>query len=326
MSKMRVAVLRGGPSEEFDVSLRSGERVLEALRRLEFDARDIVITRTGEWLHHGRERDPHEVLHGVDAVFIALHGAYGEDGTVQRLLERFGVPYTGSGSYSSTIAMHKAIAKDHLRDEDIAMPRHFIVSSDSTGMLDRVSSSIGQLFGPRYMVKPVAGGSSIGATRADNIHMLLLALTETLKTYSDVIVEEFIEGREVTCGIIESFRGQALYALPAVEIVPGQRSFFDYEAKYDGKTTEICPSSFPNDTKMRIEFIARTAHERLGLSQYSRSDMIVGNDGHVYYLETNTLPGLTAESLFPKALDAIGASYDSFIAHLLTHATERQRR
>ena len=325
MAQMRVAVLRGGPSEEFDVSLRTGENVLGALERLPFESRDIVITRSGEWLQHGRARDHHEVLHGVDVVFVALHGAYGEDGTVQRILERFGVPFTGSGSYSSTIAMHKAIAKDHLRSLDIAMPRHFIVTRESIGILDRLADSISHLFGPKFMVKPVKGGSSIGVIRADNAHMLMQALTETLSKYDDAIVEEYIEGREVTCGVIEAFRGQPLYALPSIEIVPTDRAFFDFDAKYSGRTKEICPSSFTPALKARIETIAKSANEQLGLSKYSRSDMIVGNDGHVYYLETNTLPGLTSESLFLKSLDAIRASYDLFIEHLLTHATNRRR-
>lgn len=322
----RVAILRGGPSEEFDVSLKTGEAVIRALEDSHYVTRDIVITRDGEWLLHGRSRDPHEVLAGVDVVFNALHGAYGEDGTVQRLLERFGVPFTGSSSYAAALAMNKAIAKDHLRHHRIAMPRHFVVNRESRSTLDRVVQTINHLFGSRFMVKPVNGGSSIGAVRADNEHMLMLALVRALEKYEQVIVEEWIDGREVTCGVIEGFRNTPLYALPSIEIVHPENRFFDYEAKYSGTTTEIVPSPFNLETKRRIEEIAKTVHTTLGLSQYSRSDMIVGKDGHIYFLEVNTLPGLTSESLIPKALSAIGAPYRVLIEHLLTDALERSTR
>ncbi len=327
MARINVAVLRGGPSDEFDVSLKTGAEVLRALPSDRYAPRDVVITKTGEWLQNGKQRDPHEVLHGVDVVFNALHGSYGEDGTVQRLLERFGVPYTGSRSYSAMLAMNKAIAKDHLRDADIALPRHFLVSHDSFDSLDRVAHSITELFGPMYMVKPVMGGSSVGTMKADNVHMLLLALRRLLTTYEQVLVEEYIEGREATCGVIDDFRGQSQYVLPSIEIIPPSSvPFFNYDAKYSGLTREICPSTFSKQVKERIASVALTAHTLLGLSDYSRTDVIVGNDGHVYFLEVNTLPGLTADSLFPKALQAVGAPYGQFLDHLLTRALERDRR
>lgn len=323
MSKIRVAVLRGGPSDEYEVSLRTGENVLRALDVHAYHPYDVVITKGGEWLQTGRVREPHEIVHSVDVVFNALHGAYGEDGTVQRILERYGVPYTGSNSYASAIAMNKAIAKDHIRHLNIKLPRHFVVGESARSNTIGMARSIHALFDTKYIVKPIAGGSSVGVVRADNELELASALYNTLDRFAQVIVEEFIEGIEATCGVIEDYRNSELYTLPPVEIRPhSERQVFDYDAKYGGMVDELCPSTFDDTVKREIERISRLVHQSLGLSQYSRSDFIV-NDNGVYFLEVNTLPGLTTESLFPKALSAVGAEYSHFIHHLLTRAHER---
>lgn len=324
MSKTRVLVLRGGPSEEFDVSLKSGESVLSALPRSRYEPMDIVITRGGEWLLESRVRAPHEILHMGDVVFNALHGSYGEDGQVQRILERSGIPFTGSRSYPSAIAMNKAITKDKVRDVGVYLARHMVVGQSALSNPEGMARSITSLFGKRYIVKPINGGSSIGTLRADNEHELALALTKVLRTYEQALIEEFIEGREATCGVVENFRGHQLYALPPIEIVPPEGSLlFDYDAKYSGKSQEICPSRFSKAEKDVIEQAAKRVHEALGLSHYSRSDFIVTPQG-IYFLEVNTLPGLTTESLIPKALAAVGATYGEFVDHLITQALERR--
>lgn len=324
MSKIRVAVLRGGPSEEYEVSLRTGEQVLAALDRKLYQPVDVVVTKGSEWLQAGRLREPHEVLTGIDVVFNALHGAYGEDGTVQRILERHGVPFTGSASYSSALAMNKAITKDHLRHLDIHLPRHFVVGESARENTLGMAKSINALFNTRYIVKPMSSGSSLGVIRADNETELASALATALSNFSQVLVEEYIEGREATCGVIEDFRNASLYALPPIEIVPKSTTgIFDYDSKYGDETEEKCPSTFSAKDKHEIERIAKLVHETLGLSQYSRSDFMVSGDS-VYFLEVNTLPGLTRQSLFPKALHAVGANYSHFIHHLLTSARERR--
>lgn len=325
MSKVRVLVLRGGPSEEYDVSLRTGESVLQALAGSAYEPIDVIITRNGEWLHQGRERDAHVVLHSSDIVFNALHGSYGEDGQVQRLLERAGVPFTGSRSYPSAIAMNKAITKDTIRECGVLLARHMVVGSSALRNIEAMAHSIAELFGPKYIVKPVNGGSSIDTERANNEHELSLVLSRILSTHEQVLVEEFIEGREATCGVIENFRGEAIYALPAIEIVPPKNAgFFAANVKYTGESEEICPGRFSRSEKDSIEQAAKKVHEILELSQYSRSDFIVSPQG-VYFLEVNTLPGMTTESLFPKALQAVGVAYPDFITHLLTQALSRSR-
>lgn len=319
MKNKRVAVLRGGPSEEYDVSMKTGEQVIASLRRLGVEVVDITVNKKGNWLVHGFERDPKDALVFADTVFVALHGAYGEDGTVQRELDRIGIPYTGSRSYPSALAMNKILTKDVLRAAGVKTAPHLRVTRAGTD-LRRVASTIESLFGPTYMVKPVNSGSSIGTYKAHGALELLRALTEALQTREEILVEQFIKGREATVGVVEGLRGQDLYSLPPIEIVPPHsRGFFDYEVKYNGETEEICPGRFSRDEKTALETAARLAHQSLGLSHYSRSDFIVSDKG-IYFLETNTLPGLTKESLLPKALQAVGHNYDDFIEHLIRSA------
>jgi D-alanine-D-alanine ligase len=254
-------------------------------------------------------------------VFIALHGSYGEDGTVQRILERLHIPYTGSGSYASAIAMNKSATKDHVKrsTDKVKMARHLKVTRDGATDLRQLAESIKSLFGPEYVVKPNDGGSSIG-TKLVSATELYTTLVDALEHHDALIVEERIQGREATVGVLEGFRGQQFYQLPEIEIVPPSKSnFFSADVKYTGETDEICPGRFGRAEKDVLLEHALLVHKVLGLRQYSRSDFIVANDG-VYFLEVNTLPGLTAQSLFPKAIEAVGGSYKELVLHLLETA------
>jgi len=320
MHKIRVAVVRGGLSSEHKVSLWTGATVLENIDRDLFEPLDIIITKSGEWLHNGKVRLPEHILHSVDVVFNALHGSYGEDGTIQRLFDRYGVPYTGSKAFASGIAMNKIYTKNFLKDTGIKVPKHVHVTKDSLKDVGRISEKIVDMYGPQYVIKPVSSGSSVGTMMVKNPLLLTQALTDALSRFDEVMVEAKIPGREATCGVIDRYRGESTYALPPVEIVvPHTSEFFDESVKYTGETQEICPSRFDHHIKKEIERISKDVHTVLDLSQYSRSDFIVADDG-IYFLEVNTLPGLTKESLFPKALEAVGTSYSSFITHLITDA------
>jgi D-alanine-D-alanine ligase len=312
---MRVAVLRGGPSEEYDVSIQTGASVIRALDPHRYEVVDVVISKQGDWLLRGVRREPRDIFHMVDVVFVALHGAYGEDGTVQRLMDSTGVKYTGSRAFSAAIAMHKGLTKDRLETHGVKMARHMLVGKDALQNVVGAATAIAALFGPRYIVKPVSGGSSVGTIFAESPVMLEQALRTSLEVYDQVIVEEYVEGKEATCGVVEGFRDRKHYALPPVEIRRAT-PVWGYEAKYDGSVEEVCPGNFSREEKEEIERIALLAHDTLGLSHYSRSDFIVAGDG-VYFLEVNTLPGLTPTSLLPKALEAVGCSYAAFIEHLL---------
>ncbi len=325
MHKTRVAILRGGLGDEAKISLSSGAAVLSELDRTRFEPIDVVITNCGEWLVDGHVRYPERILSVVDVVFIALHGTYGEDGTVQRLLERFCVSYTGSKPFPSSIAINKVLTKDALRNTGIKMAPHFTVSRESKNKLPVIAERIADMFGPQYVIKPINSGSSVGTMMVKNPALLPQALSDALLHYDEVMVEARIMGREATCGVVERYRNQALYALPPIEIIPPEQAdFFDYTVKYNDTTQEICPGNFSRSIKDDIESMSKLVHERLGLSQYSRADFMVADDG-VYFLETNTLPGLTRQSLLPKALDAVGGTYSDFLTHLLTDAVARRK-
>lgn len=320
MHKIRVAVVRGGPSDEYKVSLWTGATVLENIDMHLFEPLDVIISRSGDWMYSGKVWNPEFLLRTVDVVFNALHGTYGEDGTIQRLLDRYGVPYTGSKALASSIAMNKITTKNFLKDTDVVTAPHVHVSRDSLEDVPRIAEKIIDMFGPRYVIKPVNSGSSVGTMMVKNPLVLSQAIGDALSRYDEIMVEAHIAGREATCGIINRFRGEEVYALPPIEIVvPKTSEFFDESAKYSGVTEEICPARFQNSIKKQIMDVSKRVHETLNLSQYSRSDFIIAGDT-VYFLEVNTLPGLTKESLLSKAITAIGGTYTSFITHLLTDA------
>ena len=313
----RVAVLRGGPSTEYDVSLKTGSEVLRALRELDYPHKDVVITRKGEWLDSGIVRSPEKALEAVDVVFIALHGQYGEDGQVQRILQRLNIPFTGSNAFTSSVAFNKELTKQSLKDHGISMPKHHRLGREHLNYLAPEIDLIIERIGEETFVKPVGGGSSIGARYIPHRDALRAALEELLREYDSVMVEEFIRGREATVGVLQHFRDQEHYVLPAIEIVPpGGSPYFSYDVKYNGTTQEICPGRFSYQEKAKLNEAALAVHKALHCDHYSRSDFIVRN-GDVYLLEVNTLPGLTSESLFPKAAAAVGLDFKELVRHLV---------
>ena len=299
--------------------MQTGSGVIDALTAEGYDVKDIIISRKGEWLLHGFVKQPVHALLDVDAVFIALHGAYGEDGTVQRILERLHIPYTGSDAYASALAMNKSLTKDYLKKHvpSIKMAPHLKITRSGTANLAQVVHTVGELFGPEYVIKPISGGSSIGtllATKAD----LHRAVDHAFADNEELLIEKRIIGKEATVGILEGFRDIKHYPLPPIEIVPpASASFFSHDVKYSGETEEICPGRFSRAEKDELMEIATQVHTALGLRQYSRSDFIVAEDG-IYFLEVNTLPGLTAQSLFPRSMEAVGSSYKELVVHLLS--------
>jgi len=316
----RVAVLRGGPSEEYDVSMLSGNAVLQALAESDYSRRDITISKVGDWYSDGRKLTIDQALSDIDVVFIALHGSYGEDGQIQRILERKNIPFTGSRALASGIAFNKEMTKHTMRPHGVTMAKHRRIHRDERHTLkDEVAQIIADL-GTELFVKPIASGSSFGAKRIKDSLLLQETLEELLDKYDQLLIEEHIAGTEATVGVLGDFRGERLYTLPAVEIIPPmEHDFFTYENKYDGSTTELVPGRFSPQVKAEMARIATLAHESVGCRQYSRSDFLVRN-GEVYFLEINTLPGLTNQSLLPKSAEAIGLSFKDLIAHLIETA------
>ncbi|MFZ2167929.1 MAG: D-alanine--D-alanine ligase [Minisyncoccia bacterium] len=318
-----VGVLRGGPSREHDVSLRTGAAMLANLPEDRFLARDLYIDKLGQWHDRGRPTTPDRALRQIDVALVGLHGEYGEDGEVQKLLERFGVPYTGTGSFGSYLAMHKLMAKMHAREAGLLTPdfRHVERVEDGPEIVHEIIRTFAQ----PVVVKPVGWGSSIGVSIVGGYAPVLAAIEQLFaEGAGSVLVEEYIRGREATAGVVEGLRGEELYLLPTIEIIPpAEAGFFASHVKYSGDTREVCPGNFSRVIHEDLQLAAKTMHRALGLRHYSRSDFIVTPKG-VYYLETNTLPGLTEESLIPKSLAAVGVPFPDFLSHLVGLALGRR--
>lgn len=314
--KIRVAVLRGGPSSEYEVSLNTGRHILSLLQdHPRYEPIDIFISKDGEWHKSGIVHEPHRALAHTDVVWNALHGEYGEDGQVQRILENLQIPFTGSSSLASAVSMNKVLSKDIYTRHGLLTPRHEVFDENLSE--DRLLYIFKNYMHP-LVVKPANAGSSIGMSIVHSFNELMAAIRHALEYSRMAMVEELIRGKEATCGVVESVRGEKIYALLPVEIrKPKGVHLFDYNLKYSGEAEEICPGNFTRAEQKHVEEMARKAHEVLGLRHYSRSDFIVTRGGKVYILETNSLPGFTHESLLPKALHAVGWKPRHFVDHVL---------
>ncbi len=321
--KTRVAVLRGGPSSEFDVSLQTGAGVLKNLPE-HYEAVDVFIDKKGIWHIGGLPIDPVNLHRKADVAFNAMHGEYGEDGTVQQLLENIGMPFTGSGSLASAIGMNKHLAKKFFIDNGIKTPIHRVLASED--IHPNLAHEIWTTFTQPSVIKPANAGSSVGVTIAHTLADVKQGLEKAFGVSDKVLVEEFIKGREATCGVMEGFRGKDHYALMTVEIVPKKhQKFFDYESKYSSESgaEEICPGNFTKAETEEIQKIAVLAHKVINAKHYSRTDFMVHPKRGIYCLEINTLPGLTPNSLLPKEMVAAGSSYSELLDHVIKLALKK---
>lgn len=315
MSRTTVGVLRGGTSSEYNLSLKTGAAMLNALPEDTYDARDILIDKTGVWHYRGAPATPARALAQVDVVLNALHGGVGEDGTVQRILELSGVPYAGSRPLQSALTLNKARAKEILTNAGIRMPQGISFSASAgidTGEMARMAH---QRFAPPYIVKPVNEGAALGVRLAHSIVQLPEMIADALDTFGSVLIEEFIRGDEATVGIIHDFRGEALYALPPA-YVKKEGPHLDRSHHENGMLVHHAPGGFSYVQKQSLMDLAKTAHTILALNHFSRSDFIV-TPRHIYLLEVNTNPGLYPGASFPTMLAAVGSSVTEFLEHAI---------
>jgi len=326
---MKVGVLRGGPSSEYDVSLSTGGQILANLSD-EHEGHDILIDKQKVWHFKGLPVSPARAARQVDVFFNALHGEYGEDGKVQSILDQIGVPYTGSGSAASAFGMDKPKARELFRQAGLRVPPGLTLDTQAASAAE-LAQLVFSKISPPWVVKPASGGSSVGLYLARTLPELASMIEVAAEHSTNLLIERHIRGREVTCGVVDNFRGQEVYALPPIEIRhPENRAVWTYEDKYNGATEELCPAPLGDKLNREIERLALAAHEALGLRHYSRSDFIIpaspadGSSQGIYILEVNSLPGLTKESLLPKSLAAIGCNYSNFLDHVIRLATERR--
>jgi D-alanine-D-alanine ligase len=296
---LNITVMLGGPSAEREVSLVSGAAVTQALRSLGHTVQELD-PRTPDWT----------LLAGTEVVFLALHGTYGEDGTVQQRLEELGVPYTGCGPEASRVAFDKVLTKQRCVDAGIPTARFLVLSSPDA------SWPMG--WQPPVVLKPVRQGSSVGLQFVERVADWSAALAESFRFDSQVLVEERIVGRETTVGILGD------EVLPLVEVRPKQGGY-DYRNKYTAGMTEyFCPAPFDALTTERIQAAALGAFRAIGGRDYSRVDVMVTAEGQPVVLEVNTLPGMTETSLLPKAAAAAGISYEQLCQRMVELALRRE--
>ena len=296
---MNITVMLGGPSAEREVSLRTGAAVAKALRSLGHEVIELD-PKTPEWNLHSK----------AEVVFLALHGTYGEDGTVQKQLDRLGVPYTGCNAEASRLAFDKVLTKQCCVKAGVPTAKFVTVTSASTPFPEG--------FSPPLVVKPVRQGSSVGLQFVDRVEDWPNAIATALKFDTEVLVEERIIGRETTVGILGG------KVLPVVEVRPKAGSY-DYQNKYTAGATEyFCPADFDAATTERIQAAALGAFKAIGGRDYSRVDVMVRADGSPVVLEVNTLPGMTETSLLPKAAAAAGMNYGELCQRMVDLALARK--
>lgn len=331
---VRIAVVFGGDSMERDVSVASASQVVAALRERGHEVLAVD-------LHRGLLSPPDEraLLGGridvtppariersglpalvasvdwrdVDLVFLALHGGAGEDGTIQSVLDLAGLPYTGSGRLGSALAWDKGIAKQLFRAAGVATPDWLIAPA--------TAAEVAAELGFPVIVKPTGQGSTVGLSLVERPEDLDAAIDAAALFDSDVMLERYVPGRELTVGILED------EALAVGEIVPATGDIFDYEAKYQaGGADEIFPADVSAETTARVQALGLAAHRALKLDDYSRVDFRMDRDGGLWCLEVNTLPGLSSGSLLPRAAAAVGIDFAELCERICRAALRRRRR
>lgn len=346
MKKMlNVAVFMGGPSAEHEVSLKSGAQILKALDRKKYRVTPVLITKNGLWniaekksLRQGKGIELLRKKKIEVAIILALHGEFGEDGRMQALLETAGIPYTGSGVLASALGMDKARSAFVFRAHGLSVPEFLVIKKNE---IKKAIPKIKKHIGFPCVIKPVHLGSSVGVSIVKEEHALPRALQNASARDNEVIVQAYVKGRELTCGVIEKENGK-LIALPPTEIIAKTSSFFDYRAKYiPGASDEITPAHIPNALTKKIQHAALTAHEALGCRGISRTDFIIEHPKSdlpakalaqagiqhpiIWILEINTLPGMTATSLVPQAAKVAGISFEKLITMCIRSARFMKR-
>lgn len=303
----KIGVLMGGPSAEREISLRSGKAVCDSLKQAGVSVLAIDIKTDNPLTTIKQLKSSHIAL-----AFIALHGHFGEDGEIQKLLEGLNTPYTGSGVVASRLALDKVAARKIFQIYGLSVPRYTMIRKEAfnfkkSGFFNQKTSTF------PLVIKPVSQGSSIGLSIVWDRRQLTKAIRAAFLVDRRIILEEYIKGREITVGILEE------KPLPIIEIIP-KKQFFDYEAKYQvGMTEYRVPARLKNGLVAKVQTAALKAHRSLGCKDFSRVDMILKGDTP-FVLEVNTIPGLTRTSLLPKAAAVVGISFSDLCIKLIKSA------
>ena len=302
---LKIGVIAGGVSSEREISLMTGKNIYDSLLKSGYNA--ILIDPKNDFYNKLKE---------INLAFLALHGRYGEDGTIQGLLEFMGIPYTGSGVLGSAIAINKVLSKKIMKHENILTPDYIAVDFNGKTDLTKIKELVNERLTYPVIVKPNSEGSTIGTSIVNDDAQLDCAVKGALKYDSRILIEKYINGRELTVGII----GSEPVALPIIEIKP-KSGFYDYEAKYvKGMTEYIVPAKLDEDIYSYVSETAIKCHKVLECSSISRVDFILDKNNNAYVFELNTMPGMTATSLVPKAARAAGIDFNQLVEIILDSA------
>lgn len=345
--KLKVMVLMGGPSSEYEVSLATAQNIISALDPKKYLVRPALIDKAGRWFLAPSFQTPLIFSRGVsksrglipmvskdalsqssnrpDVVFIAMHGTYGEDGRVQAVLDFMGIPYTGSGVLASALGMDKPHASLVFKEAGLLVPDFEVIGVQDLKSHKLIAKIIKRFSFP-LVVKPANHGSSVGVSVVQKEQYLTAAIKEAFKYFNKVILQKFIKGREMTCGVLED-KGGKIISLPPTEIIPKVGTFYDYHSKYaEGGSEHITPpKNLSKKLIKKIQEASVLAHKVIGCSGMSRSDFILGEDEKLYILEINTIPGMTKTSLIPEAAKTAGINFPKFI-DIIINAALRSRK
>ncbi|MBN2464409.1 D-alanine--D-alanine ligase [candidate division WOR-3 bacterium] len=304
LRKRKIGVLMGGWSSEREISLLSGQRVLNSLKGQGFQAVGIDISRNfTDQIKRAK----------IDLAFVILHGRPGEDGTIQGYLDLLGVPYTGSGVTASAVCIDKVITKMLFERVGIPTPPYYLIESGAN--VAAIVAAAEKHLGYPMIAKPRAEGSSVGIELLEGRRGAVERCERVRRGFGDILLEQFVPGMIATVGILVE------EALPILELVPRQRAYYDYEAKYTrGETEFVLPARLDSKVTDKIKELALKAHKLMGCSGFSRIDLVVKQGKLPYFLEINTLPGLTDISDFPAQAEHVGISYDEMIFRILADA------
>lgn len=345
MKKINIAVLMGGQSAEREVSLHTGEMIVSKLNPKKYNITPVEISSSGKWFLIDDKKSvsrsrlipvtseelvpvtSEDLMHKrkIDFVFVALHGPYGEDGTVQGLLELLNVPYSGSGVLGSAIGMNKLISKKLYQVSGFHVAPYLVFEIEQFSKHKKeMTTTILSKIGIPCVVKPVELGSSVGVSIVSKKKALHKGLSQAYLHGTCVMVEKFIPGREFTCGVLGN---RDLKPLPVTEILPQQgHAFYNYKAKYNtGGSKHVCPADIPQKLSKQIQELALRAHKVLECRGMSRSDFRFDDD-NLYILETNTIPGMTPTSLLPEAAKADGMAFDILLDTIIHYGREEYNR
>ncbi|WP_025685039.1 D-alanine--D-alanine ligase [Paenibacillus maysiensis] len=304
---MKIGVIMGGISSEHEISLQTGQEMINHLDRSRYEVVPIVIEQRADLITQVQQA-------GIDIALLALHGQYGEDGTVQGALETLGIPYTGSGVLASSLCMNKQLSKTLLKAAGVHTPAGLCWQG-----MDDYDPQVVERLGYPVIVKPNTGGSSIGIQLVQNEKELLPAVQEACSLDQAILIEPYYKGTEITCSIVDG------EVLPIISISSARSKWFDYKAKYEVGGAEEKVIELPPVIEQRVREAALASYRLLQCKVYARVDMILCQD-RPYVLEVNTLPGMTANSLLPKSAAAAGITFTQLLDHIIASSLHERKQ